>query len=65
MKTYQSLEQRFREWVAKTPGISFGNLDFALKDHESIAYDAFLAFRAGWKAAKKDRATQVGKTERR
>ena len=64
MKTYRSLEQRFREWVQKTPGISFGHLNFALKDPESIAYDAFQAYRAGWKAAKKDRATQVGKSEK-
>jgi hypothetical protein len=55
MKAPRSLEERFRRWVAKTPGITFGNLDYALKDPESIAYDALAAFKAGWKAAKADK----------
>lgn len=47
-----TLEQQFREWVARAPGISFGNLDYALKDPESIAFDAFQAFKAGVKVGK-------------
>jgi len=47
-----TLEQQFREWVARAPGINFGNLDYALKDPESIAYDAFQAFKAGVKVGK-------------
>lgn len=63
MKSYQSLEERFRAWVARTPGMTFGNLDYALKDPESTAYDAFQAFKGGWKAAKADKPTAPGKSE--
>jgi len=63
MKSYQSLEQLFRDWVARTPGITFGNLDYALKDPESIAYDALKAFKAGWKAAKADKPIAPSKRE--
>lgn len=60
----KTLEHRFREWVEKTPGINFGHLDHMLKYPESVASYAFLAYRAGWRAAKKDQS-RPGKTSAR
>lgn len=44
-------EQLFREWAASQP-MNIGNLDYALKDEESVAWLMFQAFKAGIRAAK-------------
>ena len=40
-------EQLFREWIARQPSMNVGNLDYALKDDDSIAWLMFQAFKAG------------------
>jgi hypothetical protein len=52
-------EQQFRAWAAREP-FNIGNLDYALKDSESIAWLMFQAFKAGMRITHHRRARHTG-----